>query len=267
MEMKTDLESPRKKLENSLNNFDMKYIAEPIIEILVQLKDKINNGEYSWIVGDDASGRVPALIFLNVMKKIYKEKGFEEPKLYFIAGGRESFQDQKLEKVSKYIEPFFEEHTHQEYDYETGIKKTIKDVLSFFSKKNKNTERGGRVLFVTEIIARGEGLEPITKAFIKNNLAYDIATLFGATEKEKMEEKLGSKIFKSEESEDLHYLVYGKSRLSGVIKNPNDVLGTPFVNTMKDAETAQETKDEIRETREDIKIVSEIIYNKFQEEK
>ena len=49
-------------------------LEEPIRVLFEQLSSKFEQGEYTYIVGDDASGRIPALIFEEVAKKISERR-------------------------------------------------------------------------------------------------------------------------------------------------------------------------------------------------
>jgi len=53
--------------------------------ILEQARESIDKGEYNILIGDDASGRVPTLIFRRVLQDVYKEKGYDAPKTLFFA--------------------------------------------------------------------------------------------------------------------------------------------------------------------------------------
>lgn len=55
-------------------------------KLLDQLRPHIEGGEYQLIVGDDASGRIPTLIFRRIIKAIYEEKGYPKPETAFLQG-------------------------------------------------------------------------------------------------------------------------------------------------------------------------------------
>lgn len=50
------------------------------------LKENISNHKYDIIIGDDVSGRLPAVVLYGVMKKIYSQDNTKAPKLLFFAG-------------------------------------------------------------------------------------------------------------------------------------------------------------------------------------
>ena len=63
---------------------------EPYLRSLVnQLKEGIQEGRWSAIIGDDRDGRIPALIIGRLMKRAAHELDTPPPKQLFMAGGRD----------------------------------------------------------------------------------------------------------------------------------------------------------------------------------
>ena len=110
-------------------------LEDPIKRIIDQLREEIDKGQISLIIGEDASGRIPTLIVASVINNIYKSKGFKIPQIKFIAGSRniagmtEWYMRDKKDKIRKLIEQI--------------------------------PNNGDRVLIVTDTIVSGSSVEPI----------------------------------------------------------------------------------------------------------
>lgn len=78
------------KTEKQTENFEFVEIADleaPLRRIIEQLKERLKRGDYGLIIGDDASGRIPAIILGNFIKKISEQNGLNGPETIFIPGG------------------------------------------------------------------------------------------------------------------------------------------------------------------------------------
>lgn len=195
--------------ENQQKNLEaLNQLEKPIKNILQELRGEIDDGEYETIIGDDASGRIPALILNKVIKQIYSEKDYSAPSSLFISGSHphnlEVHQKEQKIKTDKIIQ---------------HLKNVWRDQLP--SKK---------ILLVTEVIASGYTLKPICDALKAMGVNFEIATIgfhpvsgtYKIDEmKEKIESYLGTKItygmFGTPE-------LYDRKALSGVKKNPKEVL-------------------------------------------
>lgn len=131
--------------------------AEPALgRILEQIRSHVEEGSYRLIIGEDAQGRIPALILSNAIGIIYKAKGREKPLTRFIGGTRSASLD-------------------IQDDFDTYIGKLIKEAGV--------TKEVGRVLIVTEIIQTGVGLHNVIEALddtgdhYGHGVGYDVATL------------------------------------------------------------------------------------------
>ena len=92
--------SPEKREEGALIP-EIEELREPIKKLLEQLHPHLENGEYQILISDEASGRIPALVFLHVINEIYRKKGY--PPLTFVplAGGYSKFEDEENEENGK----------------------------------------------------------------------------------------------------------------------------------------------------------------------
>ena len=212
-------------------------LEEPIRVLFEQLSSKFEQGEYTYIVGDDASGRIPALIFEEVAKKISERSEVEPPKLYFIAGSRQarSKEESKLKtrRLREYIAPTF-----------------------------LNNNVNGRVLIVTDTLTTGSGLIPLAKVFNECGVPFDIATVgihSDSVEKFKQEyHELSPDIFTGNIYAGSFGipLIYEQSQLSGVRKESIDVLAYPLSRSL--ANTAL-----LKSARQDVHIVADKVFTSY----
>ena len=82
----------------------IKELVTPIDTILTEIKDKVLQDEYSMLIGDDTSGRIPTLIFRGVINNMLKENEKEPLPTFFIRGdyGRLPAMDRK--RLTKQIQ-------------------------------------------------------------------------------------------------------------------------------------------------------------------
>lgn len=214
------------------NQYFLGDLEEPIDMILHQLHEKINNGEYKYIIGDDASGRMPALIFWNFMKKVCKQKGLDSPKLYFIAGSGPSREPEeqaaKKEKLKKYLEPL----------------KDMKD---------------GRILIVTDTIVSGASIRPLVDTIREYGVECDVAAIGVSGSLDELENKFGVSIYVSTcgDRDNITPKVYKQNHLSGVFKHPDDVFAYPL-------EEEEKKKGAIGSARRDAKTIADRLFEKYE---
>ena len=178
-------------------------LEAPIKILIEKLQENIRSGEYKYVIGDDASGRIPALIIQRLLKKIYTSKKFDGPEVYFIAGSGssrpEEAQQQKKDKIEEYVGSYLK----------------------------KIPDKSGKVLIVTEAIAGGTSLRPLTSVLRKFDTEFDIASVgFDGSYPEIAEERLGTKF------------VYG-------------MLGTPEIYQDKDSSGVTKHYDDLLSRRSD----------------
>lgn len=179
--------------ENAIQLEEVEELRTPIKNILDQLRSEIDSGTYKIILGDDASGRIPTIIFGNVLSSIYLEKDSKVPQIRFI--------------------PAHPEIPKQPLDNEV-------------KKISRKMEMSGKVLIVTDTILFGGHLRPVAEALKNNNLKFDIASIGiegGAPRNkvEDLEKEWDCKIAWGMEGTPSIY--YNKS-LSGVFKEDRDTI-------------------------------------------
>lgn len=173
--------SPEKSREYIYNFPRNQKLVEPIGKVFSQIKQRVIQGEYNLVIGDDARARIPTLIIREVMNKLVGDNKREFIKTIFLAGGGMS-QD-----ITKYSGP-------------ASIQKR-NETLEYLQNQAKNIEGMGHVpyaLLVTEVVETGKGLAHIIEALRTAGISFEIAVLSGVKStdknKSKFEEKLGGPI-------------------------------------------------------------------------
>ncbi len=211
-----------------LESWKLEDLEEPIENIVAELRYQIENGSYKYIIGDDASGRLPAIIFWDFLKKVYKDKGLKNPELYFIAGSGagidSNIQSEKRDALRDYIQPL-------------------------------SKEEDGRVLVVTDTLNSGSSLQPLTDILTERGIKYDVVTIGYIHGKKipELQKKLGSEIhFGSHITPE----VYGKNYMSGVEKRRKEVLATV---------SPDREQESVSNSRRDAKVIADRVFKKYKE--
>jgi hypoxanthine-guanine phosphoribosyltransferase len=198
--------------------YPIKYLTE-------QLQERLESAEYSHVIGDDSSGRIPTLIIKDVIEKIYENNGSPQLTVRFLAGSRYA-----NDPVAK------------------------KDTIGEYLDKEINPPTGKRVLIVTDVIDTGSGLIPLTQALKEKGIIYDVATLFmyEPNHKLQIEDKLGGKIILGSQDTFHTPRIFKSSEYSGVEKNPDDLHAKKFADNPEAQETVNNMRVLAKEAAEDI---------------
>ena len=138
--------------ENEIKHAEIKALEKPLQNLLDQLREKIDGGDYHTIIGDDASGRIPTLILRRLFNEVYSKKNLPPIKTFFIAGSQKISDSDKIKKTDRI------------FDY-------LKSINISAGEPRK------KVLIVTEVIETGKGLLPLTDALNKLEIDYEIASV------------------------------------------------------------------------------------------
>jgi len=120
------------------------------------LRENISNHKYDIVIGDDVSGRLPALVLHGVMKKVYSKDKVELPKLLFFKGNRGGW------KVSA-------------EDVELWKENMEKELLRYL--KEKVIEKGSKILIVTEYNQTNNTILNFNEVFGKAGIGVDFLDL------------------------------------------------------------------------------------------
>ncbi len=176
--------------QQSIENSEIAELENPCQEIIIQLKNEIKEGAYSTLIGDDASGRVPALIFYNLLTSLYEKSGHQKPQILFMAGRMAEWENVKIEHL----------------------------------KDNVQLPKNKKALLITDLIHNGNTLRGFLDAFEKSNIEADIASIGCDSEsfvKNHTSHFPNNKIAIGTFGQPS---IYGKSNLSGVQKNDRAIL-------------------------------------------
>ncbi|MBI2120590.1 MAG: hypothetical protein HYT94_03130, partial [Parcubacteria group bacterium] len=205
-----------------LNFQGIEKLRMPMENIVRQISPQIEAGEYQLIIGDDASGRIPALIMKKIIGAVYKEHKFPLPKTAFIAGSRD-------------LEGWWEKNKKQ------------KRISDYFGRMKKDIIRESnnsllKALVVTEVIQTGKSLDPIIIALKKHKIDFDVVSAGLCCEPSEIVE-IGDRFGKK--------VIYGtdefvgglRSSFSGVIKSSQDLFSrrsVPDYTTQRTVNVARE---------------------------
>src|SRR3989344_4807506 len=128
---------------------------EAFERVLERMKPDILAGRWSSVIGDDISGRIPALVVRNLLERVSNEQESAMPPGFFYAGG---------EGVGKRRESLRE--------YIGRIKPSL----------------GQRTLIVTEYVLKGESIKTLAEILKENGIAFDVVTLYGYSDAEPKEQ-------------------------------------------------------------------------------
>ena len=145
---------------------EMKEIEPAMVSLVSQLKEKIENGEYSSLLSDDVGGRIPTLI----LRKILREKGPNPNiKAHFLAAGHHmpGWED-SVDEMTGYHSGSKEMHNEKDYE----------KVKEYFKKLNFGSKK---ILVVTQYTFHGETLKKIGRALYDSGVKnFDFAIMHAA---------------------------------------------------------------------------------------
>jgi len=213
-------------------------LEKPIKIIIEKIRGKIEKGEYGLIIGDDVSGRIPALILGGFIKKLAKIKGVRDPELIFIPG--------KLENNA-------------------NLKKQLQD---YISKHGVNA--GDNILIITEAIKSGSTLNILSRTLITLGHKCDIATMgVEGSDSEyhimRREENLtGADIFSGEFEREgggptpwnpNTPTVFREKSVSGVSKQEGDLVSHILIPKHKDSEVHSRIRKKVNQSRTEVGVL------------
>ena len=127
--------------------------------LVEKLADGIKEKRWTAILGDDVSGRLPALIIGKLTARYAQEHQMQAPKCLFFAGGGVPFEDILQSKEGRDI-----------------FKEKQQKLEEYIHEQSKNL--GARVLIVTEHIVGGRTLRSISKALHAEGISFDVGSLW-----------------------------------------------------------------------------------------
>lgn len=237
--LKKEVETPSEEAADKIEHFEIERLIEPMEKIIMQMHRRIASGDYRMIIGDDASGRVPTFIFDRFLKRVYEKQGMLPPETIFVAGSGHIQNEERQRKIL-----LIEGHLQK---YHEALEKV---------KEEKK-----KVLIVTETIATGNGLRPLTAALKSMGVDFEVAAVGGdIADHARLQDKLGGRIFFGEPGTPP---IYNEDELSGVWKDKHEVLAHARTKDASDDRVA-EIQEKINSAREDAKIVADELFRRYE---
>lgn len=209
----------------------------PLRKILLALKERLNNGEVNLLIGDDASGRSPALIIKKVVDEVYEEKNIPKPGLIFIAGGETiQSEDESLDEIP-------EINQERVKKIKLHLEKLINQGL--IAEKSNNLHK--TVLIITEGMFSGYGLRELIQALRKIGLPTEVVSVYVPSDASaaEFEDRLGVKIYHGTTDAGLIVALHEDKTASGVSKKPGQIFAQPHTNETGTRENLQPSRNSI----------------------
>ncbi|QQR64522.1 hypothetical protein IPH92_03060 [Candidatus Kaiserbacteria bacterium] len=190
-------------------------LHESIGKMLEPVLEKIENGEFQLLIGDDTSGRIPALIVRKIINVAYENTGRPKIPTHFIAGT--SIHSNKEGLSLK--------------ELELGVAKKEAEISAYIAElKTESSLNISDALIVTEFIESGEGLIPVIKALQGNNITPVILTTNINSYKvaRAMETELNVPLVSYGKKSPVPPSLFDKKDLSGVAKHYFDLHAKPI---------------------------------------
>jgi hypothetical protein len=194
-------------------------MRKSIERILEGISEHIDRGEYRVLIGDDASGRIPALILGKNIKNIYASRDLPSPVLKFIAG------------TTRYCP----EDQTQDEDIKRKLDEKATRVKNFLaSEKIKGHINGsGRVLIVTDSVQTSASIRPIWEELESMDIEFDIATIgasyLGLIQRD-FPEIYSRLYYVVTHDPEIYAHEKGSNRLGGVRKEPENLHSVKTYN-------------------------------------
>lgn len=233
-----------KKRRERYTHYEVSDMRASLESILDQLRDKIDAGTYFMIIGDDASGRVPALVLDRFLKAEYKEKGYIAPKTIFIAGSGSGggLVGQEKERKQELLNKLAEQ-------------------IPVPGAPDGQIPAGMRVLIVTDAVVTGMSLTPLMFTLKARGVPFDIAAL-GMDRwapRERLEQEFNAQVVAG--SGDIWPSVMHQENLSGVRKKEEELFSHSIRDELTNKEELkypdrQKLQQDINETRQDVDLLA-----------
>ena len=185
-------------------------LSTPLKKILEDLQEDIEAGTYTTIIGDDASGRIPALMLATVISDIYVTREQRPPLIRFFAGSSD-LKAQEPDIIRSKISAM-----------EEGLLETKDSVYSTDGYK-------GKALIVTDVIATGESVQTILSALRAIEWDADIVSIGNISDKstQELEKQLDTKVSLGGA---ILPMIYSRPDLAGVEKSITEVHAQRLTN-------------------------------------
>ena len=154
--MDTEGYTPVERLEAARTNFE---------ELVADMAPDIDAGRWDLIIGDDVSGRIPALILADVIKRRYADKDIDPPNIRFIALGQHVLPDS------------YREYLIDQGEADDGVFNEPSPTEEQLRNVVEGMGGSKRALFVTDNIGEGNSIRLIMGALEHHGIASDVASI------------------------------------------------------------------------------------------
>ncbi len=215
-----DFKQLRKMIKTEL--FSRQETLEDLSRLVFELGDKIT--DYDTILSDDASGRLVSRLLWEISSTERKKIAKKTANGYFIAGGQ-------------------------------PIKRDNDKAITAFLEKNK--QKLGKTLLVTEYIESGKSIMSLIKLLENEGIDFDVATVSIHFPPQEYNRRLSKRLYYGSEGPSGEFL-YGHPLFAGVRKL-RPIAGEPVTRHESAHPYAHKDWTEeglVQEAREDIKVLS-----------
>lgn len=143
----------QKGIPEEVYKTEVSTLEEPLLKIAQELKPHLEAGEYSLIIGDDTSGRLPTLVVHNLADYISEHQNLPKLPTVFVQAGR---------KIG---------YKH--------LKKQVEDL-----KNRYKVPQTSRALVVTESVSSGESINILLDELLTAGIATDLVSVVISGEEE-----------------------------------------------------------------------------------
>jgi hypothetical protein len=220
----------------------------PMQRIVEQLHDDIEQGTYTVVLGDDASGRIPALVIDRFLRARYGKLGFPAPETRFVAGSGPATEQVSGEAAGRKGEA----------------------LRSFVAALG--VPEGKRVLIVTDVVVSGKSLEPLMQALAHRGVAFDIAAVgfdegFGRDVRKLVERGFSARMVTG--GSDIYPRIFRRHDLAGVVKKKEDLHAQPYRGSTEHRSFIHypywwRSQKRINDVREDVDTLAEALAEAYE---
>ncbi len=231
-----------KNIKETYAQESIESLRDPIWDIVQTINKDISAGRYSLIIGDDASGRIPALIMGGIIERVNKQKNYPAPSIFFVAGsGQYTDYDERLQKEEK-IDQF---------------------VGSLMPPYPLTVDTKEKILVVTDVIATGNSLKPLTVSLRNRGVTFDVAAMHVRNDhiKKNLETEWHTRIVNSHSGS-----IYGKHEIGGVKKKLKDLFSRPIKEKTENILEKKDAQQLINFARQESAWVANELSEKFLKE-
>jgi hypothetical protein len=226
---------------------DLEVATDAMSNLVQELAPGIKSGRWDSLIGDDASGRLPALVIGKIMDRYAREHGTPQPERVFVAAGK--------------IRP------GEEPDGFTNQAANRQKFVTLRRHIGDSRERlGERALVVTEHV-KGNGITMLGKALHDNGVDFDLAVVDTRYTADKMleawrgyfpDEFAGTELYKG--SEHIQHTVFKDGtallRARGITRDPLSPIAVPD----------DSNRDYVQAGRTEVSYLADELYSRHFEE-